>query len=77
MATRNADRVLPDPVGALTSVSAPARMAGQAPNWAAVGPPPNRPQNQARTAGWKSSSTPPGGALRLSVSVLRAVTLGW
>ena len=77
MATRNADRVLPDPVGALTSVSAPVLMAGQAPSWAAVGPPEKRPQNQARTAGWKPSITPAPAATGSGVSVLTAVTSSW
>ena len=50
MATRNAASVLPDPVGAETSVSRPAKICGQPSAWASVGPL-NRPSNQARVIG--------------------------
>ncbi len=48
---RNAARVLPDPVGAETSVCRPARIASQACRWALVGSP-SRSANQRATAGW-------------------------
>src|SRR5690348_6907834 len=57
MADRKAASVLPDPVGAATSVWRPARIAGQASSWAAVGLG-NAEENHAATAGWKSSCTP-------------------
>ena len=74
MATRKADSVLPDPVGALTSVSAPARTAGQAPACAGVGPSGKRCENQARTAGWKPASGSPAAGAVLSAAVSTAVT---
>ncbi len=37
MAHKNAARVLPDPVGAMTSAFSPAETASHAPRWAAVG----------------------------------------
>ena len=54
-AARNAVSVLPDPVGAATSVCRPARIAGQAATCAAVGAA-NVRLNQPATAGWKSCS---------------------
>src|SRR4051812_8468327 len=55
MAARNPARVLPEPVGAQTSVCRPAMIAGQLPAWASVGPSANRRSNHVRTAGWKPS----------------------
>ena len=55
MAARNPARVLPEPVGAQTSVSWPATIAGQPPAWASVGPSGNRLSNHTRTAGWNRS----------------------
>ena len=54
-AARKAVSVLPDPVGAATSVSRPAWMAGQAARCAGVGAA-KAWRNQAETAGWKSAS---------------------
>ncbi|MNP33822.1 hypothetical protein D3C76_1270830 [compost metagenome] len=54
MAERKAVRVLPEPVGAATRVLRPARIAGQARRWAAVGAA-KVARNQAATAGWKPS----------------------
>ncbi|MCY1419078.1 hypothetical protein D9M71_346550 [compost metagenome] len=54
MAERKAVRVLPEPVGAATRVLRPARIAGQARAWAAVGAA-KVARNQAATAGWKPS----------------------
>src|SRR5215472_8848948 len=51
----NAASVLPEPVGAMTSVSSPLPMARQAPAWACVGSA-NAPSNQARVAGENASS---------------------
>src|SRR2546425_6891969 len=62
MAARNPARVLPEPVGAQTSVCWPATIAGQPPAWASVGPSGNRRSNHTRTAGWKRSRIP--GAVR-------------
>src|SRR5688572_1583398 len=53
MQTRNPDSVLPEPVGAATSVSSPLAIAGQAPTCGGVGPSGNRRSNHVRTAGWK------------------------
>ena len=47
--------VLPEPVGAATSVCSPAAMGGQAASWAGVGPSGNRSRNQAATAGCSST----------------------
>src|SRR5512132_765173 len=58
MAARNPARVLPEPVGAQTSVCWPAPIAGQPPAWASVGPSANRRSNHTRTAGWNRSRTP-------------------
>ncbi len=58
IAHRNAASVLPDPVGATTSVSLPWPMARHAPAWAFVGSA-NAPTNQARVAGENPSSTSP------------------
>jgi hypothetical protein len=55
IAARNPARVLPEPVGAQTSVCRPDTMAGQPPAWASVGPSGKRRSNQVRTAGWKRS----------------------
>ncbi len=52
---RKADSVLPEPVGATTSVSRPEEMASQAPSWAGVGAA-KAPVNHARVAGEKRSS---------------------
>src|SRR5690606_39624779 len=49
MAHRNADSVLPDPVGAMTSVCSPAAMARHAPSWASVGAG-KAPSNHSRVA---------------------------
>jgi hypothetical protein len=43
--------VLPEPVGAATSVLRPLPIEGQAAAWAAVGPPGKARRNQAETAG--------------------------
>ena len=58
MAARNPASVLPEPVGAQTSVCRPATIAGQPPAWASVGPSGNRRSNHARTAGWNRSRVP-------------------
>src|SRR5437773_11463057 len=58
MAARNPASVLPEPVGAQTSVCRPATIAGQPPVWASVGPSGNRRSNQTRTAGWNRSRIP-------------------
>ncbi len=55
IAVRKAVRVLPDPVGAATSVSWPRAIAGHAACWASVGAGKLR-ANQALTAGWNTSS---------------------
>src|SRR5438093_1461931 len=57
MQTRNAARVLPEPVGAAISVSRPAAISPQPPACGRVGPSGNRRWNQIRTAGWKRSIT--------------------
>src|SRR5262249_21243071 len=59
IAHRNAASVLPDPVGATTSVSSPRPMARQAPAWACDGSA-NAPSNQARGAREHPSSPSPG-----------------
>src|SRR5690606_10680069 len=51
---RNADRVLPDPVGATTSVWAPEEIESHAPSWAGVGDS-NAPANHARVGAEKRS----------------------
>src|SRR4051795_1708498 len=56
MADRKAASVLPDPVGAATSVCRPARIAGQASSCAGVGPG-KADENHAATAGWNCSGT--------------------
>ena len=56
MADRNAVSVLPEPVGAATSVDSPAWIAGQASTCAWVGAL-KCVRNQAATAGWKADST--------------------
>jgi hypothetical protein len=58
MAARNPASVLPEPVGAQTSVCRPATIAGQPPAWASVGPSGNRRSNQVLTAGWNSARVP-------------------
>src|SRR5215218_6145431 len=58
MAARNPARVLPEPVGAQTSVCWPATIAGQPPAWASVGPSGNRRSNHTRIAGWNRSRIP-------------------
>ena len=58
IAHKNAASVLPDPVGATTSVSSPLPMARQAPACAGVGSA-NAPSNQARVAGENPSSASP------------------
>ena len=55
MAHKNAASVLPEPVGATTSVSSPLPIACHAPAWAGVGSA-NAPSNQARVAGENPSS---------------------
>ena len=50
---RKAARVFPDPVGADTRTSRPARMAGQASSCGAVAAA-NRPRNHSAVRGWKS-----------------------
>ena len=47
--------VLPEPVGAATSVCSPAAIDGQAASCAGVGPSGNRSRNQAATAGCSST----------------------
>src|SRR5271165_4062510 len=59
MQTRNAARVLPDPVGAAISVWRAAAISRQPAACGSVGPAGNRTWNQARTAGWNDSSTRP------------------
>lgn len=49
--------VLPEPVGAQTSVCPPETIAGQPQAWASVGPSGTRRSNRTRTAGWKRSRT--------------------
>src|SRR5580658_9864415 len=56
MATRNPASVLPDPVGAATSVSLPAAIRGQLRACGSVGPSGKRCLNQALTAGWNPST---------------------
>ena len=81
MAHRNAARVLPEPVGATTSVCSPALMAAHAPAWAAVGAV-KLLENHARVAVEKRSSTSEPGPIvivgtlchgRLTVSRLSIV----
>src|SRR6516162_2757858 len=62
MAARKPASVLPEPVGAQTSVCRPATIAGQPSRWASVGPSGNRRANQVRTAGWKRSRAGSAGA---------------
>src|SRR5574341_230301 len=57
MLTMKAARVLPEPVGAEMSVSRPAMISGQPPDWASVGAAKRR-SNHARTAGWNWSRMP-------------------
>ena len=59
MADRNAASVLPDPVGATTSVWSPLPIASQAPAWAVVGSA-NAAVNQSRTSGSNRSSAAAG-----------------
>ena len=55
MAARNAASVLPEPVGAKSSVDAPATSAGQP--WACAGVAAgNEAKNHARTGAWKAAS---------------------
>src|SRR5919106_373463 len=65
MATRKPASVLPDPVGAAISVSAPEAMSGHPWAWGSDGPSGNRRSNHVRTAGWKSAS-PRGAAAVLA-----------
>src|SRR5438046_2428596 len=58
MPARKPASVLPEPVGAHTSVCRPAAIAGHPPSCASVGPSGNRRSNHARTAGWNPSSAP-------------------
>ena len=53
--SRNAERVLPDPVGATTSVWAPLARDAHAPSCAGVGRS-NAPRNHEAVAGWNRSS---------------------
>ena len=55
---RKAASVLPEPVGATTSVFSPRPIASHAPNWAAVGAS-NAASNQARVIGEKRSRGEP------------------
>ena len=55
IAHKNAASVLPEPVGATTSVSSPLPIARHAPAWACVGSA-NAPSNHARVAGENPSS---------------------
>src|SRR5580658_7182904 len=57
MHTRNAARVLPEPVGAAISVCPPAAISRQPPTCGSVGPAGNLRPNQALIAGWNESST--------------------
>ena len=57
MAHKNAASVLPEPVGATTSVSSPLPIARHAPAWAGVGSA-NDPSNHARVADENPSSAP-------------------
>src|SRR5262245_38744924 len=54
-AIRNAARVLPEPVGAATRVSAPDRMLSHARRWTTVGSP-RRSVNQRAIMGWRDES---------------------
>src|SRR3989442_15606309 len=56
IAARNAARVLPEPVGAKTSVDSPRRIAAQARAWARVGAG-KLSANHSSTAGWKRPGT--------------------
>ncbi len=56
MAHRNADSVLPDPVGATTRACRPAKITSHAPVWAVVGCA-KAPRNQSCVAGPNRSST--------------------
>jgi hypothetical protein len=67
MLTRKPDSVLPEPVGAATSVSEPAAMCGHAARCGSVGPSGNRRRNHVPTAGW-NPSTASGTALAPSTS---------
>src|SRR3954462_8141551 len=51
---RTAASVLPDPVGADTSVSTPSATEGQASTCGGVGPAGKRRANQVATAGWRA-----------------------
>jgi hypothetical protein len=66
MATRNPASVLPDPVGAATSVSRPDAINGQPATCGSVGPSGNRRANHPATAGWNRSS--PAGRARSAMS---------
>ena len=57
MQSKNADSVLPEPVGAAISVSSPAAIAGQPADWAGVGPCVKRRSNHSLTAGCSRSSS--------------------
>ena len=63
---RNAASVLPEPVGAQSSVCAPDAIAGQPCSWAGVGPSGNASANQDAVAGEKRS---------VSVAAISAVSL--
>src|SRR5262249_43118203 len=52
--TRKPASVLPDPVGAATSVSVAAATEGQPRRWASVGPSGKRRRNHSATAGWNA-----------------------
>src|SRR5689334_16474781 len=72
-AERNAANVLPEPVGATTSVWLPPAMALHAPSWAGVGAA-KAPSNQAWVAGEKRAMHPsvPGGTDKMSSLSLAA-----
>src|ERR1700681_3711934 len=55
MQTKNAARVLPEPVGAEMRVVLPARMAGQPCSWGSVGEP-NLLRNHSAVTGWAQAS---------------------
>src|SRR5579875_1945776 len=61
MAIKKPASVLPDPVGAAISTSAPSRTRGQPRAWASVGPSGNRRAHQVPTAGGRPRGGGPGG----------------
>ena len=69
IAHKNAASVLPEPVGATTSVSSPLPIARHAPAWAGVGSA-NAPSNHARVAGQNPSERVGAGYRGLSCHAL-------